>query len=349
MAKSLFSYQNHVDYLRHLDTLKEDFENKYNEPEKYKGKCDDYDIIKNIGSGAYGEVYLVRNKNTLHYHAMKVVEKAAGVETKTVTNLIAEKQILQAVRFPFIVALDEAFKDNVYLYFIFPLMFGGELFEILQSFGSFSDALAKFYASQVILALEYLHHCNIIHRDIKPENILIASNGYLRVCDFGIAKVCSKKTYSLCGTPEYLAPEVISSKAYSFPVDWWAVGILIYEMLSGYPPFYDSQPAKIYDKILEGHYKCPKTINTDCRNLLKSLLQLNPSKRIGSFKNGAFDIKIHPWFNGVSWNSILQQSVEPPYMPNVSLEKELDELMRTNQNILKKCSKCMFESEFSDF
>ncbi|XP_068628012.1 cAMP-dependent protein kinase catalytic subunit alpha-like [Battus philenor] len=348
MATS-FTYQNHTDYLLHLSKLKEDFDSKYYDPPHKRGNFDNYDIIEAIGSGAYGEVYLVRNKNTLTCKAMKVVEKSMGVKESNAKQLIAEKRILQSIKFPFIITLDEAFKDNVYLYFIFPIMVGGEMFAILHEVGSFSDSLAKFYASQVTLALEYLHYCNVVHRDIKPENILVDANGYLKLCDFGISKVLEKKTYTLCGTPEYLAPEVIISKGYSFPVDWWALGILIYEMLSGNTPFYDSRTEKIYDKILEGHYKFPRCINSDCRKLIKSLLQLDPLKRMGCLKNGAYDIKIHSWFLGVSWHSILQQTIQPPFIPPIPPDRDFSILTDASLHVLKRSSKCLFEHEFEDF
>ncbi|XP_045459570.1 cAMP-dependent protein kinase catalytic subunit 1-like [Melitaea cinxia] len=349
MAKSSYSRQNHQDHRRYLDMLKCEFVKRYEDPSPSEKMPMDYDSIKAIGSGAYGEVFLVRDKSTFAYHAMKVVSKGIVVERKHVKHLILEKKILQAVQFPFVLSLDEAFKDNLYLYFVLPYVAGGELFTYIQKYGSLSHYLSKFYASQVTLALEYLHYCDIVHRDIKPENILIDINGYIKVCDFGFCKILKKKTWTLCGTPEYLAPEVIMSKGYSFPVDWWALGVLIFEMGAGYPPFFSSDPSKLYEKILEGHFKCPDNFNPDCKHLIKSLLQVDPTKRLGSLKSGIYDIKAHPWFNDICWQSILHQRVQAPFVPICPSPGDTSNFPEIEQTKLKKSSQCLYENEFEDF
>lgn len=344
-----YTIQNHQDHNRYLDMLKGDFVNKLSNPPVYDRNVNDFDKIKAVGTGAYGEVYLVRDKKTFTYHAMKVVEMQVVVERKHVKHLILEKKILQCVQFPFIVTLDVAFKDNLYLYFILPYVAGGELFTYIQKFGNFSDEVSKFYASQVALAIEYLHHCEIVHRDIKPENILMNTNGYLQLCDFGFCKLIKKKTWTLCGTPEYLAPEVIMSKGYSFAVDWWALGVLIYEMEAGHPPFFASDPNKLYEKVLEGQYKCPDNMNTDCKSLLKGLLQVDPSKRLGSLKGAVYDIKCHPWFSDICWQSILHQRVEAPFVPICNSPGDTSNFPEVAQHKLKKASKCLYEKDFEDF
>lgn len=151
--------------------------------------------------------------------------------------------------------------DPKYLYFILEFIPGGELFTILRSTGSFDQSQTKFYAAHIITIFEYLHSKNIIYRDLKPENVLINTNGYLKLTDFGFAKIVESKTYTLCGTPEYLAPEIILNKGHSKPVDWWTLGILIYEMLVGIDPFNDEDPMMIYQKIIKGKIRFPNTVD----------------------------------------------------------------------------------------
>ncbi|XP_028177456.1 cAMP-dependent protein kinase catalytic subunit 1-like [Ostrinia nubilalis] len=349
MSKSSYTQQNHHDHNRYLEMLKAEFQKKFEDPPEFEKTPDNYDRIKAIGNGAYGEVFLVRDKSTFTYHAMKVVDKEVVVERKHVKHLILEKKILQCVQFPFLVTLDVAFKDNLYLYFILPYISGGEMFTYIQKYGNFSDNLSKFYASQVVLALEYMHYCQIVHRDLKPENILVDTNGYIKLCDFGFCKVLKKKTWTLCGTPEYLAPEVIMSKGYSFPVDWWALGVLIFEMQAGHPPFFASDPSKLYEKILEGSYKCPDSISPEAKGLIKGLLQTDQTKRLGSLKGGVYDIKSHSWFNDIIWQSILHQRVEPPFIPICPSPGDTSNFPEIAQPKLRRASKCLYEKEFEDF
>lgn len=349
MAKSSFNLQQHQDHLRYLEMLKEEFTARYRDPPAIEKSANNYDTIKAIGNGAYGEVFLVRDKCTFTYHAMKVVEKAVVVERKHVKHLILEKKILTCVQFPFVVSLDVAFKDNIYLYFVLPYISGGEMFTYISKYGSFSENLAKFYASQIILALEYLHYCDVIHRDIKPENILIEVNGYIKLCDFGFCKIIKKKTWTLCGTPEYLAPEIIMSKGYSFAVDWWALGVLMFEMMAGHPPFFAADPTKLYEKVLDGHYKCPDSMSQDCKGILRGLLQVDPIKRLGSHKDGVHDIKGHIWFYDINWQNVLQQRADPPFVPNFDSPGDTSNFPEIAQPKLRKASICLFESEFEDF
>ncbi|CAG9091200.1 unnamed protein product [Plutella xylostella] len=271
------------------------------------------------------------------------------VDKNHVKNLILEKKITEAINFPFLLSLHCAFKDNVYLYFVLPYISGGEMFHYLQKFGKFSEELSKFYASQIVLALEYLHHCQVIHRDIKPENILIDSTGYLKLCDFGFCKVVTKKTWSLCGTPEYIAPEIINSMGYSFSVDWWAVGILIYEMVVGNPPFFSTDPKTLYDKVLSCHYKFPDNVRAECRSIVKAFLQLEPSKRLGMTKDGAFQVKSHEWFNDLDWVSVFNMRMEPPFKPQCGQMGDTGNFPDLNSVILRKSSKCLYKEEFEEF
>lgn len=188
------------------------------------------------------------------FYALKILEKRNVIKTKQVEHTLNEKKILNTTSFPFLTSLVYSFKDNANLYIVLEFIAGGEMFTHLVKLKRFSENLARFYCAQVVLAVEYLHSLDILHRDLKPENTLIAQDGYIKISDFGFAKQVPKRTFTLCGTPEYLAPEIIQSKSYGKPVDWWAVGILTYEMTTGNPPFQSDQPVKIYEKIMVSNF-----------------------------------------------------------------------------------------------
>merc|ERR1712194_1001644 len=170
---------------------------------------------------------------------------------------------------------------------------GGELFTHLRKAGKFNNDHTRFYAAQIVMALQNLHNDSIVYRDLKPENLLLDLTGYMKITDFGFAKVVEDRTWTLCGTPEYLAPEIIQSKGHGRAVDWWALGILIFEMLAGYPPFFDENPFGIYQKILTGRIDFPRHFDVKAKDLIKRLLTHDRAKRFGCLKNGADDIKKH--------------------------------------------------------
>eukprot|EP00003_Mantamonas_plastica_P018723 TRINITY_DN3056_c1_g1_i3.p1 TRINITY_DN3056_c1_g1~~TRINITY_DN3056_c1_g1_i3.p1 ORF type:complete len:236 (+),score=40.06 TRINITY_DN3056_c1_g1_i3:209-916(+) len=194
---------------------------------------------------------------------------------------------------------------------------GGELFTHLRRAGRFSNDVTRFYASEIVLAMEYLHDQSIIYRDLKPENLLLSKTGHIKITDFGFAKKVVDRTWTLCGTPEYLAPEIIQSKGHNKAVDWWALGILIFEMLAGYPPFYDDNPFGIYEKILANRIHFPSHFEAHAKDIIKRFLTPDRTKRLGNLKNGAHDVKRHRWFRSVNFEELLECRVEAPIIPYV--------------------------------
>ncbi len=203
-------------------------------------------------------------------------------------------------------------QDNSNLYMLMEFVTGGELFSYLRRAGRFPDETAKLYAAMVVLSLEHLHSMNILYRDLKPENLLLDKHGFMKICDFGFAKHVEDRTWTLCGTPEYLAPEIIQSKGHGKAVDWWALGVLLFEMLAGYPPFFDDNPFGVYEKILAGRVHFPSHFNKDAKDLVRKLLAQDRTKRLGNLKGGAQDVKDHPYFSDIDWEALLEKKVRPP-------------------------------------
>ncbi len=240
---------------------------------------------------------------------MKVLRKTDIVRLRQVEHVNAERYILSRVQHPFVVDLFATFQDSLNVYMLMSYVPGGELFTHLRRAQRFTPDVTRFYLATIILALKYLHSFNIIYRDLKPENLLLDSRGYLRLTDFGFAKIVDDRTWTLCGTPEYLAPEIIQSDGHGKAADWWACGVLCYEMLVGFPPFFDETPYLIYEKILNGQIHWPKTMDRLSRDLIKAFLNPDRSKRLGNMIGGPQDILDHPWFRGVDWEALERREI----------------------------------------
>ncbi|CAG8629821.1 22175_t:CDS:2 [Dentiscutata erythropus] len=311
----------------------------------------DFTICRTLGTGSFGRVHLVQSKHNNKYYAMKVLKKSEVVRLKQVEHTNNEKHILEQVQHPFLVNLWGTFQDSCNLYMVMDYVVGGELFSILRKTQRFPDHVAKFYAAEVILAFEYLHSKDIIYRDLKPENLLLDRNGHIKITDFGFAKYVPDITWTLCGTPDYLAPEIIQSKGYGKAVDWYSLGVLIFEMLAGYPPFYDEDHMRLYEKILAGRIKYPSFFDSDAKDLLKRLLTSDLTKRYGNLKGGSKDIKSHVWFKGVDWDRLLRREIQAPYVPCVNGEGDasnFDVYPEEREPYGKPCNDC-YRDKFSSF
>ncbi|KAG6816589.1 cAMP-dependent protein kinase catalytic subunit [Tephrocybe sp. NHM501043] len=284
----------------------------------------DFIVQRTLGTGSFGRVHLVRSKHNLRFYAIKVLNKEKVVKLKQVEHTNNEQHMLEAVQHSFIINLWGSFQDATNLYMVMDFVPGGELFTLLRRSGRFPDPVAKFYAAEVALALNHLHGLDIIYRDLKPENILLNHDGHIKVADFGFAKLCTSTTWTLCGTPDYLAPEVVNQQRYNKSVDWYALGVLIYEMLSGLPPYHssDPNPVSLYERIINGpsFIKWPVAFSNLATDLILKLMESDPSKRYGNLRHGAGDVFAHPWFREVDWDKLNARDITAPYLPKISGE-----------------------------
>lgn len=341
--------KHYTDWENYLKKSKKQFDQKWSTDFKPNASADDFISMRTLGTGSFGRVMLVRHKQKGDkLFAMKMMEKAHVVRTKQVDHTHSEIRIMDAMNFEFLVHMEFFFKDNVYLYLVMPFINGGEMFTHLRQQRRFDETLTKFYAAQVILAFEYIHFLGMVYRDLKPENILLDKDGFLKITDYGFCKkIDDQRTYTLCGTPEYLAPEIIMSQGYNKSVDWWALGVLIYEMAAGYPPFYAKDPMKIYEKIVVGKFTHAPHFSKALKDLLQNILQVDRTKRYGILKNGAKDVKGHEWFKSMDWDSLIQRKLKPPFKPKVASGSDASNFDNYAEEPVRKASKEEFAEEFA--
>ncbi|XP_058805393.1 ribosomal protein S6 kinase beta-1-like [Phymastichus coffea] len=284
----------------------------------------DFELCKILGEGGYGKVFQVRKvtgKDKGSIFAMKVLRKASIIRNqKDTAHTKAERNILEAVKHPFIVDLMYAFQTGGKLYLILEYLCGGELFTYLDREGIFLEDTACFYLSEIIVALQHLHTQGIIYRDLKPENILLDREGHVKLTDFGLCKEHIEDdalTHTFCGTIEYMAPEILTRNGHGKAVDWWSLGALMFDMLTGVPPFTGSDRRKTIDKILRGKLNLPQYLTTDARDLIRKLLKRQVPQRLGAGSDDAEPIRKHSFFSHLNWQDVTARRLVPPFKPSL--------------------------------
>ncbi|KAK9511041.1 hypothetical protein O3M35_005690 [Rhynocoris fuscipes] len=225
---------------------------------------------------------------------------------------------------PFTVSLHYFFETDRSFFFVSTFVDGKNLSELLNKEEYMEEEAAKFYATQVLLALEYLHNFNILYRDLKPENLIVDTTGFIKLVDFSISKMIKNRTYTFCGTPEYMAPEIIERKGYNLSVDWWSFGVFIYELCSGFTPFFSRVVDNIFKNILNCDVKYPKRFSNELRDLINNLLNKELTERFVTNFENIFNLKSHEWFKNVNWELIANRAVRPRHIPGFTHLDKLD-------------------------
>ncbi|CAJ0963552.1 unnamed protein product, partial [Mesorhabditis belari] len=290
----------------------------------------DFKFLKVLGKGGYGKVFQVQKLTGTdkdEIFAMKVLRKATIIRNqKDIGHTKAERNILEAVKSPFICGLNYAFQTDGKLYLILEYLSGGELFMHLEREGTFMESTAAFYLSEIVVALEHLHNEGIIYRDLKPENIMLDARGHVKLTDFGLCKEAiegDQKTHTFCGTIEYMAPEILLRCGHAKAVDWWSLGALMFDMLTGGPPFRAENRKRTIDKIIKGRLTLPAYLSISARDLIKKLLKRHVETRLGASEADAAEIKGHDFFAHLDWNCVLQREMPPPFTPQIVDETDV--------------------------
>jgi serine/threonine protein kinase len=317
------------------EKLEKEQQHQMNENKKIS--VDDFRKIKVIGKGGFGRVLLVEKKDTKKVYAMKILKKGVIAARGEIEHTRTEKSVLSKLDHPFLAKLHWSFQTDENLYFVMDFINGGELFHHLSLEKRFSDERAKFYASEIVSGMEYLHAHGVIYRDLKPENLLLSHKGHIIMTDFGLSKEGlhseNDRTGTFCGTPEYLAPEIIKGEDYTKSIDWWSVGTLIYEMLTGLPPFYTDDEENMYHKIMTSEIDFSKPLFTpEAQDIIRKFLNRDPTQRLQDPQ----EIKSHPWFRNIDWVKLEKLEITPPFIPSVRSADDVsnidEEFLRENVN-----------------
>eukprot|EP00241_Pyramimonas_parkeae_P014662 CAMPEP_0114327148 /NCGR_PEP_ID=MMETSP0059-20121206/30140_1 /TAXON_ID=36894 /ORGANISM="Pyramimonas parkeae, Strain CCMP726" /LENGTH=1129 /DNA_ID=CAMNT_0001456243 /DNA_START=206 /DNA_END=3595 /DNA_ORIENTATION=- len=300
-------------------------------------KLSDFNMHRMLGKGQFGRVLLVSSKLTGRKYALKILSKAMVVEEGQVEHVKLEKEVLAKLDHPFCNKLVKTFHDDKRLFMLITLCLGGDLLRLQEQYpkSRIPNDAAKFYIAQIVCAIEYIHSLDVAYRDLKQENILIDANGYLKIVDYGLSKFVPKnqRAFTMCGTAQFLAPEVITRRGHGKEVDFWSLGVLMYEIMTGKNPFIpdetpdeleedddddDEDKEEVFKYILAGKYKIPSYMSKDAANLLMALMQRDPGARLGAGPDGFKKLKSHPWFATIDWNKLMRKQLEPPYKPQIN-------------------------------
>jgi serine/threonine protein kinase len=345
-------------------------------PNMELGNLEKFEPLKVIGRGQFGEVFLAKHIVNKKYYAIKAIDKKFIVNEKQEYKILNELYINKIIRdspikCDFIGKLLHHFQNKTHLFFIFEFFSGGELFSYIREKYLFDENHTKFYIAEIILAVRHLHLLGIIYRDLKPENICVDADGHLHLIDFGLSTdgnccgvpgipIDTNNGCSLIsGTPMYMAPEIFLKNEYGFSSDWWSLGILLYEMLHGYQPWYDEDYCILRKNILHGILHVDADLSNHAKNLLMALLCRDPTKRLGgnpkkTIDENHLDIMNHPFFNGIDWVLLNECKLETPYIPPMSFDDPTINFDKQFTNSELKCIKeinheCNFENTFDEF
>ncbi|XP_070493425.1 RAC serine/threonine-protein kinase-like [Chironomus tepperi] len=290
-----------------------------------KVTLENFEFLKVLGKGTFGKVILCREKITAKLYAIKILKKEVIIQKDEVKHTMAENRVLQRTNHPFLISLKYSFQTNERLCFVMEYVNGGELFFHLSRDRIFSEERTRFYGAEIISALGYLHSHNIIYRDLKLENLLLDKDGHIKIADFGLCKediTYGRTTKTFCGTPEYLAPEVLEDNDYGRAVDWWGTGVVMYEMICGRLPFYNRDHDVLFTLIMVEDVKFPRNISSDARSLLTGFLEKNPQKRLGGGPDDVREIMAHPFFANINWADLVNKKIVPPFKPQVTSDTD---------------------------
>ncbi|XP_050085878.1 RAC-gamma serine/threonine-protein kinase isoform X1 [Anopheles aquasalis] len=292
---------------------------------KMKVTLENFEFLKVLGKGTFGKVILCREKSTAKLYAIKILKKDVIIQKDEVAHTMAENRVLKTTNHPFLISLKYSFQTVDRLCFVMQYVNGGELFFHLSRERIFPEDRTRFYAAEIISALGYLHSHGIIYRDLKLENLLLDKDGHIKIADFGLCKediTYGRTTKTFCGTPEYLAPEVLEDNDYGHAVDWWGTGVVMYEMICGRLPFYNRDHDILFTLILMEEVKFPRQISANARSLLSGLLVKNPKQRLGGGQEDAKEIMAHPFFASINWTDLVHKRITPPFKPQVTSDTD---------------------------
>jgi RAC serine/threonine-protein kinase len=280
--------------------------------------------------GTFGKVILAKEKRTNRLYAIKILKKEVIVAKEEIEHTRTENRVLQRCRHPFLTSMIYTFQTVDRLCFVMEFASGGDLYfhlnrEVQTRRCGFSENRTRFYGAEIVLALGYLHQNSIVYRDLKLENLLLDRDGHIKIADFGLCKEdisFGDRTRTFCGTPEYLAPEVLEDNDYGRSVDWWGLGVVLYEMLCGRLPFYSKEHERLFELILGGNVRFPTALQADARTLLAGLLVKNPNARLGGGPGDYKEICCQAFFSSVNWEKVYRKEIEPPFRPQLSSDMD---------------------------